>query len=332
MRFLTKVALFGALSLAAAACGSGRSEFDDSEGDADAGSREDAGPSFEPLADGGESDPQGPAGPIVLTIRDFRPWQAGRSDRSPDFQNPLGIEAPERFQIFEKQDQPTSFRWVEPNDPANSGLSIVLPDLGDDGKPVYNEAAARSTGETFEGQPRTTTTHGKRYFDMWYHDAPPYNVTLTRELTLTDLGNGLSGYDSLVSGVPYSDGSGGGTLGTAKQFFPINGDGFGDTPGQAHNYHFTTELHTVFTYRGGETFTFTGDDDVFVFVNRKIVINMGGVRFRGRQSVALDEVAQRLGLVIGQSYPLDLFSAERRTPESNLRFETSLRLRPAPIR
>ena len=42
----------------------------------------------------------------------------------------------------------------------------------------------------------------------------------------------------------------------------------------------------------------------------------------------LDDLAPRIGLTVGQEYPLDLFAAERHTPESNVRFETNLRLRP----
>jgi len=46
------------------------------------------------------------------------------------------------------------------------------------------------------------------------------------------------------------------------QFFPIDNMGFGNE-GNPHNYHFTFELHTEFLYKGGETFTFTGDDDLW---------------------------------------------------------------------
>jgi fibro-slime domain-containing protein len=85
------------------------------------------------------------------------------------------------------------------------------------------------------------------------------------------------------------------------------------------------EIHTLFTYKGGETFEFRGDDDVFVFINKKRVINLGGVHGPETASVAVDS----LGLTIGQEYPLDFFSAERHVTGSNIKFETTLELRPA---
>jgi fibro-slime domain-containing protein len=36
-----------------------------------------------------------------------------------------------------------------------------------------------------------------------------------------------------------------------------------------------------------------------------------------------------LGLTVGQEYPLDFFSAERHVTGSNIKFETTLALRPA---
>ena len=109
-------------------------------------------------------------------------------------------------------------------------------------------------------------------------------------------------------------------------FFSIAGDGFGnehtDNYGNPHNYHFTCELHTAFTYNGGETSSFLGDDDLWVFIGDDLVIDLGGLHTAMNASVDLDT----LGLIPGDSYNLDLFFAERHTVESNFRIDTSIEL------
>jgi fibro-slime domain-containing protein len=106
-------------------------------------------------------------------------------------------------------------------------------------------------------------------------------------------------------------------------FFPLDGQGFGDQ-GNSHNYHFTTEVHTTFQYNGGETFRFTGDDDLWVFINERLAIDLGGLHPSDSAEVSLDAAAANLGITPGSVYPLDLFHAERRTAHSNFRIDTNL--------
>jgi len=171
-------------------------------------------------------------------------------------------------------------------------LGIVTSMLGMDGKPVY------------AGNPTTPTTSGKDNFDQWYRDVMGVNIAIPIEIPLMPAGNGTYTYSN-------------------SAFFPIDGQGFGDES-NIHNYHFTLELRTEFTYEGGEVFTFTGDDDLFTYINGHLAINLGGVHGAQSSTVDLDARATELGITKGKKYPLDFFFAERHTSESNFRIDTTI--------
>jgi fibro-slime domain-containing protein len=111
----------------------------------------------------------------------------------------------------------------------------------------------------------------------------------------------------------------------SSRFFPLDSvmsaeSTQNDDDNQPRNFGFTTELHTSFRYSGGEIFTFRGDDDVFVFVDGKLVVDIGGVHGPTEGTVAIDQQ----GLTLGEVYTLDLFQAERNPTGSNFRIETTL--------
>lgn len=176
---------------------------------------------------------------------------------------------------------------------------LVAPVLGPDGRMVWS------------GIPDAPVT-SEASFAQWYRDIPGVNQSRPIEIRLTEVpGTGRFVYENAF-------------------FFPIDGelignegDAFLDTQNTPRNFHFTTHLTGDFYYSSpDDSFAFTGDDDLWVFVDGKLAIDLGGVH--GAETGTIDGSGlAALGLKPGISYRMDIFHAERRSNGSTFRVETN---------
>ena len=92
--------------------------------------------------------------------------------------------------------------------------------------------------------------------------------------------------------------------------------------GCRHNYSFAMKISAQFQYIPGQYFEFRGDDDVWVYINNRLVVDIGGCHSPVEGAVNLDT----MGLVEGQMYPFHIFFSERHATGSNFKMRTSINL------
>ena len=100
-----------------------------------------------------------------------------------------------------------------------------------------------------------------------------------------------------------------------------------DWTGVTRNQQFCFESHAKFTYQEDQEFTFRGDDDIWVFINKKLAIDNGGAHLAAPGHVVLKNLNATYGagfLVPGNDYPLDIFFCDRGATMSNVMIKTNI--------
>lgn len=176
---------------------------------------------------------------------------------------------------------------------------------------------------------------------------------ITKKITLTKNDEGLYSFSSSEDSTYQSKGG----------FFAADGEGFGNEgftdgkkPANSHNYHFSLESHSRFFIPNkgeipseGLVFDFTGDDDVWAYVDNKLVIDLGGIHSAQQARFIMTQEDNRVKITrqkkngsswndVGNAIYLDnangtwvnfdFFYMERNTTEANLKIQTNIKFVP----
>jgi fibro-slime domain-containing protein len=310
--------LGGTIGAVSACTDDAAKKVDPDPSDSDADSDSDGDPELPPNTwyDFDEYEPgQGSCGKVILaTFRDFTsdhpdferinlgwgPLQGVLDPDLPSSKKPQMIDPWGEFQVVDSACQKEC-----PNGGNLEGARLDSTNEWD-----VNWEKSNKDWESYEPPP--PMYDGISSFEEWYTDVDGVNSRVQKWLSLAKENDGSYVFDS-------------------NRFFPIGEDegmkaenNQTDADGTPHNFLFTTEVHLQFKYSGGERFTFRGDDDLWIFVNNHLALDIGGMHWPFEGTIDFDKMANELDIEEDGTYDMDIYHAERHTEASNFRIETNI--------
>lgn len=197
----------------------------------------------------------------------------------------------------------------------------------------------------YQADTNMTTVTGT---DKKEHSVPIYGMAVDayKSIVLTDNGTGTysfeAGYSGTKKDVRYDQESGtiynGTNGGDESGFYPLENLGY-EQPGLltatskvnngAKNGGFTLRGESQFVYNKASNlyFTFTGDDDVYMYINGTLALDLGGAHGRNSKTVNLNDLdATKYGLKEGQVATFTFFYMERCSDASTFGIKTNMEL------
>ncbi len=185
-------------------------------------------------------------------------------------------------------------------------LTTSLDHIGGVLDPGIDPCNALNDSDAAMGSPTNGRISGQDSFAQWFRHWPGVNAPAAYEMVLTDNGAGVFEYST-------------------ADFTPIDKRLFGNA-GSDHNRNLTFEVDALFTGPGqceGRFIEVSGEGDLWMYIDGKLAMDFSGNGANRLQYLSFD----RLGLVEGTEYKLQLFYAQRADQNSPLSVRTNLNLR-----